>query len=76
MTVLLCGIRSEPPLALVNTGRSHEDLQANMAPLLARLEGYVRGEPGQWTVMEQVWDRSVREAPRPVESARGSTGTA
>ncbi|HKZ51190.1 MAG TPA: lysophospholipid acyltransferase family protein [Dehalococcoidia bacterium] len=61
----------EPPLALVNMGRSHEDLRAGVTALLSCLEGYVRREPGQWTVMEQVWDRFVGEAPRPVESPSG-----
>ena len=45
----------EPPLALSVTGDDERDLRENTLRLIARLEEYLRRDPGQWAVTERVW---------------------
>ena len=45
----------EPPLALERTGDEEHDVRAATEKILARLEEYLRQDPGQWTVLEAIW---------------------
>lgn len=49
----------EPPLEMVNTGDPEADLRANVARLLARFEEHLRRTPGQWIVLERVWENGA-----------------
>jgi len=53
----------EPPLELVNSGDPQADLKANVRRLLERFEAHLRRDPGQWTVLETVWDTEEDEEP-------------
>lgn len=50
------GIDIEPPLELVRTGDDEHDLRANGERLLAMFEERLRKDPGQWAVLEAIWD--------------------
>lgn len=45
-----------PPLRLVETGDTRQDVQVNTQRLATVLEGMIRQHPGQWVVFEPVWD--------------------
>jgi len=45
----------EPPLPLERTGDEEHDVRAITEKILARIEEYLRRDPGQWTVLEPVW---------------------
>jgi lauroyl/myristoyl acyltransferase len=45
----------EEPVELVSTGRPKEDALANARSLLARVEPWLRSDPGQWMVLERIW---------------------
>ena len=51
-----CEAFLEPPLELVNSGDPQGDLKTNVRRLLERFEAHLRRDPGQWTVLEAVWD--------------------
>ncbi|MFQ5878878.1 MAG: lysophospholipid acyltransferase family protein [Dehalococcoidia bacterium] len=46
----------EPPVEMVGTGDSEADLRTNVARLLACFEEHLRRTPGQWIVLESVWE--------------------
>ena len=46
----------ESPLELVNSGDSNADLKENVQRLLQRFEPHLRSDPGQWAVLEAVWE--------------------
>jgi KDO2-lipid IV(A) lauroyltransferase len=48
-------IRIGPPLELVRTGSLDEDVRANAERLLAQFETRLRSDPGQWAVLEPIW---------------------
>jgi len=54
----------EEPVDLVKTGRPKEDAIVNARALLARVEPWLRADPGQWMVLERIWGTSV-PAPSP-----------
>ncbi|HEY4685207.1 MAG TPA: lysophospholipid acyltransferase family protein, partial [Dehalococcoidia bacterium] len=54
----------EEPVELVKTGRPKEDALVNARALLARVEPWLRADPGQWMVLERIWGTSV-PAPSP-----------
>jgi lauroyl/myristoyl acyltransferase len=58
-----CEAFLEPPLELVNSGDPGADLKTNVRRLLERFEAHLRRDPGQWTVLETVWDREEDEEP-------------
>lgn len=45
-----------PPLELVRTGNFEEDVRTNAKRLLALFELKLRSDPGQWAVLEAIWD--------------------
>jgi len=53
----------EPPLELTRTGDHRADLEANVSRLLKRFEPHLRADPGQWTVLEPVWEDSRTAQP-------------
>ena len=58
-----CEAFLEPPLELVNSGDPEADLKTNVRRLLERFEAHLRRAPGQWTVLETVWDREEDKEP-------------
>jgi KDO2-lipid IV(A) lauroyltransferase len=46
----------EPPIELTHSGNSQADLETNVRRLLQRFEPHLRSDPGQWTVLEAVWE--------------------
>lgn len=48
-------VQLRPPLPLVNTGRTREDLAANMRLVARALEETIGGAPEQWIVLDPVW---------------------
>jgi len=58
-----CEAFLEPPLELVNSGDPQADLKTNVRRLLERFEAHLRRNPGQWTVLEAVWDTEEDEEP-------------
>lgn len=51
----------EPPLELVRTGDHERDLDENMRLVARALERMIRTDPGQWSVLQRVWDRTPAE---------------
>ena len=58
-----CEAFVEPPLELVNDGDPQADLTTNVRHLLGRFEAHLRRDPGQWTVLETVWDAEEDKEP-------------
>jgi len=58
-----CEAFLEPPLELVDSGDPEADLKTNVRRLLERFEAHLRRDPGQWTVLEAVWDSQEDEEP-------------
>jgi len=54
----------EPPLPLERTGDEEQDIRAMSEKILARLEEYLRQDPGQWTVLESIWGDDCAGDPR------------
>ncbi|MDP2949280.1 MAG: lysophospholipid acyltransferase family protein [Chloroflexota bacterium] len=46
----------EPPLEMIHTGDPQADLKTNVRRLLEHFEPHLQTDPGQWTVMEAVWE--------------------
>jgi KDO2-lipid IV(A) lauroyltransferase len=46
----------ESPLELASSGDSEADLKENVQRLLGRFEPHLRRDPGQWAVLEAVWE--------------------
>jgi len=45
----------EEPLELASTGDTKADALTNTKALLTRMEEWIRGDPGQWFVLERFW---------------------
>ncbi|MCJ7510616.1 MAG: lysophospholipid acyltransferase family protein [Dehalococcoidia bacterium] len=58
-----CEAFVEPPLELVNNSDPQADLKTNVRRLLERFEAHLRSDPGQWTVLEKVWDAEEDREP-------------
>jgi KDO2-lipid IV(A) lauroyltransferase len=54
--------RIGPPLEIVHTGDFDRDVRANAERLLALFEGHLRAYPGQWAVLERIWDGETEDA--------------
>ena len=52
---------AEPPVELARTGDPQADLKTNVRRLLERFEPHLRSDPGQWTVLEAVWEDGEAE---------------
>lgn len=59
----------EEPLELVRTGDMEHDVRVNTLRFLERLERRLREEPGQWAVLEAIWERGQPARPRPTLAA-------
>jgi len=53
----------EPPVELAHTGNAQADLETNVRHLLEAFEPHLRSDPGQWTVLEAVWEDGKTEQP-------------
>jgi len=62
-----------PPLPLVITGNSEEDLRVNTQRLLREFECVLRRDPGQWSVLDRIWPADLAGEPpdRADETAHG-----
>ena len=49
-----------PPLEMARTGSFERDVRTNVATLLGYLERHISQDPGQWMVLEPVWQRHQR----------------
>jgi KDO2-lipid IV(A) lauroyltransferase len=54
----------EPPLDLERTGSVEEDVRLNTLRFLHCFERHLRRDPGQWIVMEAIWDSQPGEGRR------------
>jgi len=52
---------AEPPLELERTGDMEADARRGEMLFLERFEKWLRKEPGQWAVLERVWDGLEKE---------------
>lgn len=52
--------RIGPPLEIVRTGNFEQDVRSNARRLLALFEGHLKAYPGQWAVLEPIWDKDGR----------------
>jgi KDO2-lipid IV(A) lauroyltransferase len=52
----------EEPLEMKQTGDFHEDVHAGMMEYIERLEARLRADPGQWAVIEAIWDGKTEAA--------------
>jgi lauroyl/myristoyl acyltransferase len=50
-------VYTEPPLEMVDTGDEEEDLRVNTLKIIACVEKYLRLDPGQWIVLESIWEQ-------------------
>jgi KDO2-lipid IV(A) lauroyltransferase len=53
----------EEPLQLRQTGDSYSDVYAGMMEYIQRLEARLRADPGQWAVIERIWDGAPKHEP-------------
>ena len=60
--------RIGPPLEIVHTGNFDQDVRSNARRLLALFEGHLKAYPGQWAVLEPIWDKQDR-SPAPTSRA-------
>ena len=73
----------DQPLELVNTGRPKEDALVNGAATLARIEPWIKKDPGQWMILERIWKpmsknskKAIAEYPDPTQINSGSVANA
>jgi len=59
-----------PPMELVRTGNFDEDARTNARRLLKLFEFKLRSDPGQWAVLESIWDAKKQD-----EKQREPAGT-
>ncbi len=55
----------EPPLDLERSGSLEEDVRINTVRFLQCFERHLRRDPGQWIVMEAIWDTQPAEGKGP-----------
>ena len=66
-----------PPMPLIVTGNTAEDLRVNTQNLLARFEKHLKQDPGQWSVLDRIWPGDVPpEPPAPRAAADADEGKA
>ncbi|MCS7051405.1 MAG: lysophospholipid acyltransferase family protein, partial [Thermomicrobium sp.] len=53
----------DPPLELQHSGNHEHDLQENLQRVARCLERMIRTDPGQWAVLQPIWDREPTLAP-------------
>ncbi|MFQ6019135.1 MAG: lysophospholipid acyltransferase family protein [Dehalococcoidia bacterium] len=53
----------EEPLEMVDTGGLQADVRTNALRLLAHFERHLRRDPGQWMVLERVWEGGADAVP-------------
>jgi phosphatidylinositol dimannoside acyltransferase len=51
---------SEPSLDMTVTGNHEEDIRVNTLRIVAAIEKFVLADPGQWIVLESVWEPEER----------------
>ncbi len=51
----------EAPLELVRTGDEERDLDENLRRVARALERMISADPGQWSVLQRVWQRPLEE---------------
>jgi len=51
-------VYAEPPMEMIRTGDEEEDVRVNSLRIIACIEKFVKDDPGQWIVLESLWDKS------------------
>ncbi len=62
--------RLEEPLELEHTGDLEQDVRTGTLRFLERLESHLRADPGQWAVLEAIWDTPSAVAREPAAAGR------
>jgi KDO2-lipid IV(A) lauroyltransferase len=60
----------EEPLKLEKTGDFEQDVRAGTLKFLGRFEKRLRADPGQWAVLERVWDGVASSKEQAASSTR------
>jgi KDO2-lipid IV(A) lauroyltransferase len=58
-----------PPMELARTGDFDEDVRANAKLLLGQFEVKLKSDPGQWAVLEAIWDGKPKKPAKEREPA-------
>jgi len=66
-------IFSEPAFEPISSGNHEEDVRTNTLKITGAMERCVRQDPGQWIVLESLWERQEGESKG---AARSTTGQA
>jgi KDO2-lipid IV(A) lauroyltransferase len=61
----------EEPLELPRTGDREEDVRVGTLRFLERLERHLREDPGQWLVLEAIWEPMTEPVLEPASAGRG-----
>jgi len=65
---------AEPVLEMTVTGDPEEDVRTNTLKIIAAIEKYVRQDPGQWIVLESVWEPRETTERRALVRQSGNRG--
>ena len=57
---------SDPPLEMIVAGNAEEDVRVNALRIIAAMEREIREDPGQWIVLESVWEPEERTEKPPL----------
>jgi lauroyl/myristoyl acyltransferase len=61
----------EPAMEMIRTGNMEEDIRTNTLRIVEAMERWIRQEPGQWIVLEWMWDpRKATEGRQPVRQSK------
>jgi lauroyl/myristoyl acyltransferase len=63
-----------PAMEMTVTGDPDEDVRTNTLRILAAVEDCIRGDPGQWFVLESIWDSRKTEDRHSLVRQSGSHG--
>ncbi len=61
----------EEPLEIPRTGNMEEDVRAGTLRFMERLERWLRSDPGQWAVLEAIWDEPPEHVSEPTAVVGG-----
>lgn len=53
----------DPPFDLIRTGVNEQDIQTNLEGIARKLERMIRTDPGQWAMLQPVWDEPASRVP-------------
>lgn len=59
----------EPALEMIHTGNQEEDVRTNTLRIVAAMERGIRQDPGQWIVLESMWEPRKAAERQPVRQS-------